>query len=35
MLKALRNFIIGLLIGAVVFTLVLPYAYFHQSPGEF
>ena len=35
MLKALRNFIIGLLIGAVVFTLVLPYAYFHESPGKF
>ena len=35
MLKALRNFIIGLLIGAVVFTLVLPYVYFHQSPGTF
>lgn len=35
MLKALRNFIIGLVIGAVVFTLALPMIYFHQSPGDF
>lgn len=35
MLKAIRNFIIGLLIGAIVFTLALPYVYFHESPGEF
>ena len=35
MLKVLRNFIIGLLIGAVVFTLVLPYVFFHESPGKF
>ena len=34
-LKALRNFIIGLVIGAVVFTLALPYVYFHESPGTF
>ncbi|MEE0434762.1 MAG: polysaccharide deacetylase family protein [Peptococcaceae bacterium] len=35
MLKVLRNFIIGLLIGAVVFTLALPYVFFHTSPGDF
>lgn len=35
MFKMLRNFIIGLLIGAVVFTLALPYFYFHESPGTF
>lgn len=35
MLKALRNFIIGLLIGAVVFTLVLPMVFFHQTPAAF
>ena len=35
MFKVLRNFIIGLLIGAVVFFLALPYIFFHESPTEF
>ena len=32
MLKILRNFIIGLLIGTIIFSLALPYFYFHESP---
>ncbi len=35
MFKVLRNFIIGLLIGAVVFFVALPFVFFNESPTEF
>ncbi|MDO4281634.1 MAG: polysaccharide deacetylase family protein [Peptococcaceae bacterium] len=35
MLKVLRNFVIGLLLGTIVCALVLPYALFEKNPGDY